>query len=288
MGAPDLRSLIHYGYDILTTTVDKVTGKILAQLGDVHKETTDTDNAEWVQPIGIASRPSNPEKGKQAAQAICVRMGDHDVCIGAIDMRALDLYGNIKPGETCVYAAGADGTAQGRIMLKGNGSITIFTTSDNTKNGNALYFRVSPTGLEFVSDFGTLKFDSSGFHINHASGARFDLGGISGMPAPLDQLSSYIRMQASSLTVNSTCQSFGADAGHVPLASSTAVKAIVTAIQTEIAALQAAVLAMSAAPTLAVVGAPAAAAASGTAITTASAAIATTQETLLDTNTAST
>lgn len=286
MGAPDFRSLIHYGYDILTTTVDKVTGKILAQLGDVHKETTDTDNAEWLQQPGFASRPSNPEKGKQAAQAMCVRMGDHDVCIGAIDMRALDLYGNIKPGETCIYAAGADATAQGRIMLKGNGSVTIFTTSDNTKDGNALYFRVSPTGLDFVSEFGTLKFDSTGFHINHASGARFDLGGISGMPSPLDQISSYIRMQASSLVSNITCASFGADAGHVPLASATAIKAILAQQAAQIAAIQAALAGLSAVP-FGFMAAPATAAAAA-AIGTASAAIATTQTTILDTNTSST
>jgi hypothetical protein len=286
MAAPDLRSLVHFGYDILTTTVDPTTGKILAQLGDVHKETTDTDNAEMVQQVGIASRPSNPEAGKQAAQAVCIKTGDHDVCVGTQDLRGLGLYGNIKPGETCVYAAGADGTAQGRIMLKGDGSITIFTTSDNTEDGNALYFRVSPTGLEFVSEFGTLKFDSTGFHINHASGARFDLGGISGMPSPLDQLSSYVRMQASSLISNITCASFGADAGHVPLASATAIKAILAQQAVQIAAIQTALAGLSAVP-FGFMAAPATAAAA-TAIGAATAAITATETTVLDTNTSST
>lgn len=285
----NIGGFIHVGLDLLTTTVNQATGRIIATTGNVKKNTRESDSVEWWQHVGLASRPPNPEAGKQAAQAVILKTSDRDVAIASVDQRGLGLYGNLKAGETCAYAAGADGESQGRTLWKGNGSITHFTTSDNTVDGEAVYSRTSPTAFEWVAPWGVMKFDSSGFHINHASGARFDLGGISGMPSPLDQLSSYVRIQASSFISNSTCQSFGADAGHQPLASATAVKALFAAMQAEIVALQAAVAALQSVPTVSIVASTGAAAtASAAAITAATATMATIQTTVLDTNTSST
>jgi hypothetical protein len=135
MGAPDLRSLVHVGYDVLTTTVSAVTKKIRAQLGDVHHQTTDTDNAEWWQHIGFASRPPKPVAGKQAAQVVAVRAADHDICIASQDLRGLDLYGSLDHGETCVYAPGENGTGQARALFKKNGSISLYTRVGNSSSG---------------------------------------------------------------------------------------------------------------------------------------------------------
>jgi hypothetical protein len=135
MAAPDLRSFVHVGYDILTTTVNAVTKKILAQLGDVHRETTDTDNAEWWQHIGFASRPPKPVAKKKAAQAVVIKAADHDIVIASQDLRGLDLYGNLDHGETCIYAPGEDGTGQARVLLKKNGSIAAYTRVGNTADG---------------------------------------------------------------------------------------------------------------------------------------------------------
>ena len=285
MAAPDLRSLVRIGYDILTTTVNAVTGKILAQLGDVHHEDADTDNAEWWQHVGIASRPSKPEAGKQSAQAVCIKLADHDVCIASQDMRGLDLYGNLGFGETCVYAAGETGTSQARAVWRSDGSINLFTTDDNTADGNAVFFRVAKDGFYFVAPWGTMKFDSSGFHVNHRGGAQLSLGAISGMPTPLDQISSYVRMQAGSFNVNASAQSMGGSSGHQPLANATAVKTMITALQTEVAALQAAVAALQADPTHT---ASAAATSTAATVVTAQAAIIAAQQLLVDTTSSST
>lgn len=142
MSAPDLRGLIHIGYDVLTTTVNAATKKILAQLGDVHKQTTDTDNAEWWQHVGFASRPPKPEAGKTAAQVVALRAGDHDVCVASQDMRGLDLYGNLGHGETCVYAPGESGDGQARTLLKSDGSISLYTRVGNAKTGKGMIVQI--------------------------------------------------------------------------------------------------------------------------------------------------
>lgn len=135
MAAPDARGMIQIGLDILTTTINATTKKILAQLGDVQKESTDSDNAEWWQHVCFASRPPKPEKGKKAAQACVVKMGDHDVIIASQDLRGLELYGQLDHGEFCLYAPGPDGNGQARILGKKDGSISIFTKKGNTKGG---------------------------------------------------------------------------------------------------------------------------------------------------------
>ena len=142
MAAPDARGMIHVGYDILTTTVNATTKKILAQLGDVVKKITDTDNAEWWQHVGFASRPPKPEAGKKAAQAVVLRSGDHDVCIASQDLRGLELYGNLDFGETCLYAPGETGTGQARVLLKKNGSISLYTRVGNTADGAGMIFQL--------------------------------------------------------------------------------------------------------------------------------------------------
>jgi len=142
MPALDLDGLIHVGLEVLTTTVNAVTKKILAQLGDVHRETTDTDNAEWWQHVGFASRPPKPEAKKKAAQVVALRAGDHDICIASQDLRGLELYGNLDHGETCVYAPGETGTGQARVLLKKNGSISLYTRVGNTSTGAGMIIQL--------------------------------------------------------------------------------------------------------------------------------------------------
>jgi hypothetical protein len=146
MAAIDLRGLIQAGFDILTTAVDQATRKITAQLGSVVGKTTDTDNAEWWQHYGFASRPPKPEAGKQAAQGVVVRMGDHDIVIASQDMRGLELYGSLDHGEVCIYAAGEDGAAQGRVLLKKDGSVSLFTKRGNAAGGTGMLIQLDAAG----------------------------------------------------------------------------------------------------------------------------------------------
>lgn len=226
----DLDGLVKVGLDVLNTTVNKVTGKILAQLGSVVERKTDADNVEWWQHVSWASRPSKPEAGKKAAQAVVLSMSDHDVAIASQDVRSLDMYGNLDFGEFCAYAPGEDGNAQARLIGKKDGSIALFTTDDNTKAGKSIFFRVSKDGFLFAAPFGTMKFDKTGFHVNVAGVATIDMGVVGGLPPPLDVIGSYIKMQAG--TVSASCSG-------MPLADATSTIAAIAALQTQIAGLAA-------------------------------------------------
>jgi len=252
MGAPDLKSLIHVGFDVLTTIVNEKTRRVLAQIGSVVAETTDSDNAEWWQHVGFASRPSKPEAKTKAAQAVVVRAGDHDIITNSQDLRGLELYGNLKAGETCVYAAGEEGTGQARTLWRDDGAITHFTTEGNVAGGKAIYARVGKgldddtglmDGFSWAAPWGTMRFDQSGFHVVHSSGAEFHMGGINGMPAPLDQIGTYCSIQAAAVTTTSSCQSLGAGVTQ-PLAFAVGTLATFTAMQAAITAMQAAIVAI--------------------------------------------
>ena len=135
MAAPDLRGIIRAGYDILNTTVNPATKKILVQLGSVVGKTVDTDAAELWQQYGLASRPPKPVPGKQAAQGIVLRTSDHDLVIASQDLRGLELYGNLDYGEVAIYSAGEDGNGQARVLLKKDGGIHLYTRKGNTAGG---------------------------------------------------------------------------------------------------------------------------------------------------------
>lgn len=181
MAGLDLAGLIKVGVDILTTTVSKLTKKIVAQLGSVEEETTDADNVEWWQHVGFASRPPKPDPKKKAAQAVTIAGGDRDVVIASQDLRGLELYGNLDHGETCLYAAGPDGLAQARVLLKKDGSINIFTKKGNAASGTGMGLFVNPDGsVTIVSHNGAaMMIGSDGsLKIFNGNGAlQIDAGG---------------------------------------------------------------------------------------------------------------
>lgn len=197
--APPVSSLFKIGADILGSIVDAATSLIKVQLGDVGVEQADSQDAEWWQHVGFCSLPSTASPQKAAAQTIAIVRSDRDACVASRDQRGAALIANLKPGETCLYAGGADGNAQGRVLLKQDGSITLYTTKDNTSNGQGCYLRMGGDGFRIETPYGRLVMDATGIHLVHASGGRFDLGGIGGLPAPFGSLSSYASIEASIL-----------------------------------------------------------------------------------------
>jgi len=75
---------------------------------------------KWWQQVGFISRPTNAVPGQSACQGVILRESDYDACVASRDLRGLALAGTMAPGETCIYAGGADGrselapTAEGR------------------------------------------------------------------------------------------------------------------------------------------------------------------------------
>lgn len=163
--------------DILKSTLDNVTKTILLQTGSVTEEVAHCDNVELWQQVGFASRPSNPVAKTSAAQGIAIRCGDRDRVIATRDTRGQAIYGALSDGETCIYAGGANGTAQGRILLKGNGNVALYTAQGNAAGGQSVTIQVNATdgSIKLANQYGGLSIDSSGLKIAIAGGGGIQI-----------------------------------------------------------------------------------------------------------------
>jgi hypothetical protein len=178
-----MMELFQVGVDILNTSISTKTKKILASTGaNVGQGQGDADNVEWWQHVGFASRPAKPVKGKQAAQAITIRNGTYDCAIASQDLRGLDLYGNLGYGETCVYAAGEDGNSQGRMLMKSDGSVALYTLQGNAPGGSSVTVQVLPSGnINIAGPFGGIQIANGTLKIVSGAGAgvQLDSSGVS-------------------------------------------------------------------------------------------------------------
>jgi len=174
--------------DILSTVRDTVTKTILANLGDIATEQSESDEAEWWQHVGLASRPSKANKiGHVAAQCVTLRTGGRDAVIASRDLRGQALAGNLQPGETCIYASGETGTAQARILLKADGSINLYTREGNTESGGGMAIMLTPSsdtisvvnsaGFGLVIDGNGVKLTAGGSGLSLASDGTTKLVG---------------------------------------------------------------------------------------------------------------
>lgn len=135
-------NLFTFGAHVMATVVKGAAKTILVQLGDAIEKVTEGELAEWWQHVGFISIASNPDPGKSAAETIAIRRRDRDMVIASRDQRGQLLKGELKPGETMVYAGGPDGTAQGRQLFKADGSITIYTRAGNSPTGGGMTIQV--------------------------------------------------------------------------------------------------------------------------------------------------
>jgi hypothetical protein len=171
MGAPSLKEAMMPGIGILNTRVDGVTGTVLAQTGDAASQTSEADDAEWWQHVGLISRPSNPKAGQTSAEGFTIRRGDRDIITASRDVRGQKLAGSLQPGETCIYAGGADGSAQARLLLKANGSCALYTAKGNAQGGQSVTVQINADGTIYLaSPFGGISIDSSGIKLMSAAG----------------------------------------------------------------------------------------------------------------------
>lgn len=198
------------GDDVLGSTRDDTTNTITLQLGDVVDSDAVSQDAMLVQQPGLCSRPSAATAGRKAAQAYGIRQGDRDVVLGVRDSRSAAIYGGLGEGETCVYAD----AGQARVVLKDDGSATIYTTDDNTSSGQSCTFQFSATGVVMVWPWGSIEFsEANGLIVNHpSSGASMALGPVSGMPAPFDVVGSTFSVSAALFEAKSPLAKIGTGA----------------------------------------------------------------------------
>ncbi len=242
MAVPSLSSIVAIGVDILNAIRDKATKTVLFQTGDVFTGQVESDRVESWQHVGFVSLPSKPVAKKAACQAIVWKRGDIDVCTNTRDLRGQAIAGTLTYGETCVYASGPDGAAQGRILLKANGSVNVYTTKDNADGGTGMGLFVNPDGsITLASHNGaavTIGADGSAKVFNAKGAAQV-------MPDGTVKLSSNVKVVVSGPAI------VLGGAATMPVATLPDVSqllALIAALQTQAVAMQAHQAAIGAAP----------------------------------------
>lgn len=191
-------------------------------------------------PFGLLARPLDPEldaagqpRSDRACQVLYALEGGRGHAIPLGDPRVILKLPQLEKGETLLYSAFGQ-----FVRLDSRGAITLFTTDDGSVDGASVYFQVAPDGFRWVAPWGMLTFDATGFHVIHASGARIDLGGIYGLPAPLDQVTSYASFQAGAVSADASAVTLGPGAGHMPLAAQPPLQAYLASIAMALGAIQ--------------------------------------------------
>ncbi len=181
-------------------------------------------------PLGMVARPLDPQKieGKDyRAEVIAARTADGLVPIAWRDLRLNRALPNPKSGDIAMVGYGAN-----FLKLAADGGVSIVATTDGTADGEMIYIQLLPKeGFQLLGPFGKLTYGPDGFHLLHHTGARIDLGGIGGMPAPLDTLGSYVKFGAAMASIESAIITLGPKgAPSEPAAKSIALQAVLTSI----------------------------------------------------------
>ncbi|MFA5186339.1 MAG: hypothetical protein WC551_07690 [Patescibacteria group bacterium] len=157
--------------ECLSCTRDATTGAILLTIGDVLHERVEDSDVPLFQTPGFVSRPAVPDPKASGAEFVVLRSVDSDVAIAGRDLRGHAIAGTLLDGESCVYAP----AGQGRILLKADGSVTMYTTSDNTESGDSVFCSISPTGIKIGGPWGVLSMDSDGVRVLSSKGSALTL-----------------------------------------------------------------------------------------------------------------
>lgn len=204
MSSTSLSSLLIIGKDILGTQINPK-GSISAQTGDSLTGDVDANNCSIWQQVGFASRPASSTNGKSSAQCLAFEQGDNDIIFATKDLRGQAIYGNLKPGETALYAAGPNNLGTTRVFLKDDGTIStasLLTQVGNVPAGNPVVIQISSENKINIAngDKGAIALDSAGISI--ASTGTLNLGATGA-----------VAIIGSTLALNSGAVTLGAGAG---------------------------------------------------------------------------
>lgn len=200
MSVKGFKDIVSTEWDILSSDREGKHSTISLQMGDASASLAGDIVALWQQ-IGFASLPSkvSPDgKNLQCAQALVLNIAGDSIAVATRDTRYNDVIGSLQPGETCVYATGADGTGQGRILLKDLGRMMIYTKKNAETATKAMSLLMDPQtdtialtnslgygliikedGVYVKGPGGALKIDSSGCALIATTGkAQIDGPGI--------------------------------------------------------------------------------------------------------------
>ena len=168
MATPDARGTFDLT-EILSSSVDSLTGGIVLQTGSIISGEDPRDGTELWQPSGYVARPANPTPPNQqdpnyAAQAVCIVRGDVDIAVGTADISAKPLLEPLGPGEVQIFAGGPANSGTCKVVLNndGNGNVKVTITAGTavvvvtSDNNGTLNVTANQVNLAQASDYAAL------------------------------------------------------------------------------------------------------------------------------------
>jgi len=190
------------------------------------------------QPFGFWSNPPDPEVdpdgniGRRCNVFVAWEGGQPHLIAGS-DPRFIPLLPNRVKGESGIY-----GSKGNFVRCQVDGGVTMYTTADGTPTGQVVYRRAAPDNFADVAPWGRETFDANGKRIVTASGARFVMGGIAGLPDPVSVIGSYIKLSAGTVRLEGTVITIGPATGiSDAIAKATPVTAVFSALGSVVAIL---------------------------------------------------
>lgn len=133
LSGDNLFQIINIGASKLDPTFKAITvqGKGPAQSGD-PEDCESFDDAPLFGALGLIGRPY-PQTDKGKVQAVLIRDASNGAIVGMRDNRTNDVYGNLEPGDNCLFSMGPKHNA--RIVLKdGTDSVVVMGKDKNGKD----------------------------------------------------------------------------------------------------------------------------------------------------------
>jgi hypothetical protein len=163
-------------YDILASDLNSENSNLSCQLGIADSGEVVSENNEIWSPSGLASRPAIVQTpSDNSAQAIAIPFNDTNIIIGVRDSRYQKIYGQLAPGETCLFAVG-DGSGQARVLLKANGTINLYTRKTESDPGIGVFVNPQTDTISIINSVGVgINITPDGISLN-APGSTLLLG----------------------------------------------------------------------------------------------------------------
>ena len=84
--------------------------------------------------LGVSAIPAEADASGQAQGVICENVaGVKAMCVGGRDTRNAAIYGNLKPGDTCVHSTGPKGVSQCLLKAEKRQAILATKGTDDTQ-----------------------------------------------------------------------------------------------------------------------------------------------------------
>jgi len=150
---------------------------------------------EMISQLGVSAVAAAADDAGQAQGIACEGVsGTNATCIGGIDRRNASIYGNLKPGDTCLHATGPKAVAMCLMKAEKRQAILATKGSDDTQilvvlDGKNDKIQITAFGaiLELSKKGGWSCFDDTGkgWHLSDGTlhiTAALHIGGL--VPAP--------------------------------------------------------------------------------------------------------